>query len=113
MGIFDGKIAVVTGAGGTLCSEISVALALEGARVYLVGRTEEKLQKTYDKKIEAVEEIKNRNQLWHEHCEFCMCKITNQMDKACYTTKDEYRWVCIDCFSDFKDRFNWKIQKPK
>ena len=49
MGIFDGKIAVVTGAGGTLCSEISVALALEGARVYLVGRTEEKLQKTYDK----------------------------------------------------------------
>ena len=61
----------------------------------------------------TVEEIKNRNQLWHEHCEFCMCKITNQMDKACYTTKDEYRWVCIDCFSDFKDRFNCKIQKPK
>ena len=44
---FENKIAVVTGAGGTLCSEISIRLALEGAKVILVGRTAEKLQKTF------------------------------------------------------------------
>lgn len=43
---FDNKIAVVTGAGGTLCSEIAVQLSLEGAKVFLVGRTKEKLDKT-------------------------------------------------------------------
>ncbi len=47
--MFSGKIAVVTGAGGTLCSEISIQLALEGAKVFLVGRTTEKLVKTADK----------------------------------------------------------------
>ena len=49
---FEGKIAVVTGAGGTLCSEIAIELSLEGALVYLVGRTEEKLVKTAKKIIE-------------------------------------------------------------
>ena len=44
--IFENKIAVVTGAGGTLCSEIAVQLALEGVKVFLVGRTAEKLEKT-------------------------------------------------------------------
>jgi len=46
--MFENKIAVVTGAGGTLCSEIAIRLAEEGARVFLVGRTEEKLQKVAD-----------------------------------------------------------------
>lgn len=49
MGKFENKIAVVTGAGGTLCSEIAIRLAEEGAKVWLVGRTEEKLQKVADK----------------------------------------------------------------
>ena len=49
---FENKIAVVTGAGGTLCSEIAIQLSLAGAKVFLVGRTKEKLQKTADK-IEA------------------------------------------------------------
>ena len=40
---FENKIAVVTGAGGTLCSEIAIQLALEGVKVFLVGRTAEKL----------------------------------------------------------------------
>lgn len=47
--IFKNKIAVVTGAGGTLCSEIAIQLALEGVKVFLVGRTAEKLEKTADK----------------------------------------------------------------
>jgi len=42
---FTGKTAVVTGAGGTLCSEIAVFLARQGAKTVLVGRTAEKLQK--------------------------------------------------------------------
>ncbi len=49
MGVFENKIAVVTGAGGTLCSEIAVALAKEGANLFLVGRTAEKLQVVADK----------------------------------------------------------------
>ena len=49
MGMFENKIAVVTGAGGTLCSEISLSLAQEGATLFLVGRTAEKLQAVADK----------------------------------------------------------------
>lgn len=49
MGIFENKIAVVTGAGGTLCSEISIRLAKEGAKVFLVGRTAEKLERVADR----------------------------------------------------------------
>ena len=49
MGMFENKIAVVTGAGGTLCSEIAVRLAEEGAKVFLVGRTAEKLEKVAHK----------------------------------------------------------------
>ena len=43
---FENQVAVVTGAGGTLCSAIAVDLARLGAKVALIGRTEEKLQKT-------------------------------------------------------------------
>ena len=53
MKLFENKIAVVTGAGGTLCSEIAIQLSLEGAKVFLVGRTVEKLEVTA-KKINAV-----------------------------------------------------------
>ena len=42
---FDGKVAVITGAGGTLCSAIAVDLARKGAKVVLIGRTREKLEK--------------------------------------------------------------------
>jgi NAD(P)-dependent dehydrogenase (short-subunit alcohol dehydrogenase family) len=49
MKLFENKVAVVTGAGGTLCSEIAIQLSLEGAKVFLVGRTEEKLIKVAEK----------------------------------------------------------------
>ena len=38
------KVAVVTGAGGTLCSCIAVDLAKKGAKVMLIGRTASKLE---------------------------------------------------------------------
>lgn len=43
---FKDKVAVITGAGGTLCSAISIDLAKKGAKTVLIGRTEEKLLKT-------------------------------------------------------------------
>ncbi len=50
---FKDKVTVVTGAGGTLCSEISVRLAEEGAILFLVGRTEEKLKRVAEKITEG------------------------------------------------------------
>ena len=41
----EGKVAVVTGVGGTLCSCIAKDLALKGAKVVLIGRTRAKLEK--------------------------------------------------------------------
>ncbi len=41
----EGKVAVVTGAGGTLCSAIAKDLAKKGAQVVLIGRTREKLER--------------------------------------------------------------------
>ena len=46
--LFENKVAVVTGAGGTLCSEIAIRIAEEGATVFLVGRTAEKLIRVAD-----------------------------------------------------------------
>ena len=46
MNNFDGKVAVITGAGGTICSEIAIDLAKLGVKLALVGRTAEKLEKT-------------------------------------------------------------------
>lgn len=51
--MFKNKTAVVTGAGGTLCSEIAIDLAKKGASVVLVGRTKEKLDIVYDKIVAA------------------------------------------------------------
>lgn len=42
---FEDKVAVVTGAAGTICSEVAKDLASTGMTVVLVGRTLEKLQK--------------------------------------------------------------------
>ena len=43
-----GKVAVVTGAGGVLCSEFAKTLARAGAKVALLNRTESKAQKFAD-----------------------------------------------------------------
>ena len=42
----EGKVAIVTGAGGTLCSAIAIDLARQGAKVVLIGRTASKLEAT-------------------------------------------------------------------
>ena len=50
---FIGKVAVVTGAGGTLCGPIAVDLAKKGAKVVLIGRTASKLEVTAEAIAEA------------------------------------------------------------
>lgn len=47
--MYTNKVAIVTGAGGTLCSAIAIDLAAKGAKVVLVGRTKEKLDVVYEK----------------------------------------------------------------
>ncbi len=49
--------------------------------------------------------------LEHDHCEFCwqkFCELT--LDKDChkigYATKDKKRWICEECFVDFKETYN-------
>ena len=44
----SGKVAVVTGAGGVLCSEFAKVLARAGAKVALLNRTQEKAQRYAD-----------------------------------------------------------------
>ena len=51
------KVAVVTGAGGTLCSAIAKDLARKGAKVVLIGRTRAKLEKV----AHAIQEINGRD----------------------------------------------------
>lgn len=46
MSFCESKVAVVTGAGGTLCGPIAVDLAQKGAKVVLIGRTVAKLEAT-------------------------------------------------------------------
>src|ERR1700742_2864259 len=53
MGILDGKIAIVTGAGQGVGEGIAVALAKEGATLVVAGRTESKVVRTK----EAIEKL--------------------------------------------------------
>jgi meso-butanediol dehydrogenase/(S,S)-butanediol dehydrogenase/diacetyl reductase len=46
MGILDGKVALITGAGQGVGQGIAFALAREGAKIAAIGRTEAKLQDT-------------------------------------------------------------------
>ena len=64
---FQNKVAVVTGAGGTLCSHIATELAKKGVKVALVGRTKEKL----DVVAERIQEFKGE-------CLVYPCDVTDK-----------------------------------
>jgi hypothetical protein len=65
-------------------------------------------------KNKKIKHIEYKNQVKysdHEHCEFCMEKISNYSDSLHegYCTEDEYHWICENCYNDFKDLFNWTL----
>lgn len=72
---FHDKVAVVTGAGGIICSQVSKDLAALGMTVVLVGRTLEKLEKT----AAAIREQNGK-------CECFTCDVTDE--KAVYAIAD-------------------------
>ncbi len=49
----------------------------------------------------------------HDHCTFCSAKFmvpgTPDTLHEGYTTKDNYHWVCPQCFEDFKEMFKWTV----
>ncbi len=48
----------------------------------------------------------------HAHCEFCWAKFSEYAGdlREGYATTDEYRWICPECFQDYKDRFQWVLE---
>src|SRR5262245_28368448 len=52
----------------------------------------------------------------HDHCAFCWAKLMEEdhpeVHHEGYNTEDEYRWVCLQCFEDFRERFRWSVREP-
>ena len=58
--------------------------------------------------------LKNPN--WdHDHCAFCWAKFMVEDHPGTlhegYSTEDEYHWICLTCFEDFKDAFDWRVRE--
>jgi len=51
----------------------------------------------------------------HDHCEFCWAKFMEEDFPEVlhfgYTTADRYRWICKQCFEDFKDNFEFQVKE--
>ena len=45
----------------------------------------------------------------HDHCSFCWDTIDTSTNMA-YCTTDYYHWICEDCYADFKELFEWKLE---
>ena len=71
-------------------------------------------QERYLKNIALSWETYSKNQNDHDHCEFCNVKFMVNGDKDTlnegYTSQDKYRWICKDCFEDFRKEFNWSVE---
>ena len=78
---------------------------LQGQERYLRGAT--LVRRRYRRYAE--------NASWdHDHCEFCWAKfmVEDYPDvlHEGYCTEDEYRWICEQCFNDFRDHFGWSVR---
>ncbi len=73
------------------------------------GRKETYLTKA---KLKYISEFKKFSETWdHEHCEFCMDKfmeVEGFLHEG-YCTLDEKSWICLECFKDFKEMFQWEV----
>lgn len=53
----------------------------------------------------------------HKHCQFCQARISEYPEDLhwgyCTLDKEYWKqyWICEECFDDFKDDFNWKLDK--
>ena len=118
----EGKVVVVTGAGGTLCSCIAKDLALKGAKVVLIGRTREKLEKVAEEirggsRVEpgdvtdenAMQEIADRVLAEWGPCRFLVNGAGGNNVKA-MPTRLRYSEADLTPTTDFdKDRGFWDI----
>ncbi len=51
----------------------------------------------------------------HDHCAFCGIKFSLSIPGCLtegYATADDYRWICPECFEDFREHFKWDVQTP-
>ena len=51
----------------------------------------------------------------HDHCEFCGTKfmvedVPDVLHEG-YCTADQYRWICVGCFKDFREHFEWRVEE--
>jgi hypothetical protein len=51
----------------------------------------------------------------HDHCEFCWRAFSERGGdrNEGYVTADNYRWICRECFDDFKEQFGWKVERAE
>lgn len=59
--------------------------------------------------------IKSRFEQWsdswdHEHCQFCWKSNSQFNSIPGYYTLDKYYWVCEECFSDYNDVLNLRVE---
>lgn len=57
-------------------------------------------------------ERKNRPDWEHDHCEFCGETFSDTEPDSLiqgYATNDDYHWICENCYSDFKEMFQWNV----
>lgn len=49
----------------------------------------------------------------HEHCSFCCEKfrLSEHDLHTGYCTLDGHHWICISCFNDFCQQFNFQIEE--
>ena len=72
----------------------------QGQEKYLAGKEFKKQQY-----------IKYNSNWDHDHCEFCGIKFceksfNSNCEHKAYATLDKYRWICLKCFQDFKQKYN-------
>ena len=50
----------------------------------------------------------------HDHCEFCWTKFSDTIPDSLtegYTSMGDYRWICGNCYLDFKEHFKWILNE--
>ena len=83
MGVLKNKVAVITGGAGGIGKATAQLFLAEGAKVMLIGRTEEKLQKT-------IEELNTEN------VDYCVADVSNVKDTIHYTNDTLIKFGKID-----------------